>query len=136
MRRLLIVLTIGLIGTAALRAVADQRDRPARAQTMRMTATAYCDRGTTRSGVRTRTGIVAADPRLLPVGSVLRIVDGATTGIYTVMDTGAAVKGRRIDIFVPNCGEAKAFGVRRVVLRVLRLGWDPKASASEADDGR
>jgi 3D (Asp-Asp-Asp) domain-containing protein len=131
MRSLLIVVAIGLFGTAAVDAESALRDHLGRAQTMRMIATAYCDHGTTRSGVRTRTGIVAADPRLLPVGTVLRIVDGATTGIYTVMDTGAAVKGRKIDIFVPNCGEAKAFGHRQVRLRVLRLGWDPKASATE-----
>lgn len=128
-------LATGLIVTAALGADELQRNPPARAQTMRMTATAYCDHGKTQSGVRTRTGIVAADPRLLPVGSVLRIIDGATTGIYTVMDTGGAIKGRRIDIFVPSCTDAKAFGHRRVLLRVLRLGWDPKASATE-DDGR
>jgi len=32
-----------------------------------VTATAYCDRGTTRSGTKTRTGIVAADLKVLPV---------------------------------------------------------------------
>lgn len=101
------------------------------AQTIRLTATAYCDHGTTRSGVRTRTGIVAADPRFLPVGSVIRIVDGATTGIYTVMDTGGAIKGRRLDIFIPDCRRAKAFGERAVHLRVLRRGWDPRDSATE-----
>jgi len=39
------------------------------------TATAYCNSGVTKSGVRTREGIVAGDPDLLPVGSVLRIVE-------------------------------------------------------------
>jgi 3D (Asp-Asp-Asp) domain-containing protein len=134
MRRLLVVIAIGLFGTAA--AGAAPQKPLSRALTMQMVATAYCDHGTTQSGVRTRTGIVAADPRLLPVGTVLRIVDGATAGIYTVLDTGSAVKGRTIDIFVPSCTDARAFGRRRVLLRVLRLGWDPKASAVETDGGR
>src|SRR3954468_23089852 len=79
---------------------------------MRVTATAYCDHGTTQSGTKTRPGIVAADPRVLPVGSVLRILDGPHAGVYTVMDTGSAVKGRRIDIFMPSCANAEQFGER------------------------
>jgi len=99
--------------------------------TLRVAATAYCQHGTTQSGTRARTGIVAADPLVLPVGSVLR-VDGVAdglAGIYTVMDTGSAVKGSHIDIFVPDCGRAQQFGARSVIVHVLRRGWDPKASA-------
>jgi len=92
---------------------------------MRVEATAYCLDGRTQSGVRTRTGIVAADPRVLPVGSVIRILDGPTTGIYTVMDTGGTIKGRRIDIYVPSCARAKKFGRRKVSVIVVRRGWSP-----------
>ena len=53
----------------------------------------------------------------------------------TVMDTGSAVLGRRIDLFVANCHEARDFGLRRVVVRVLRLGWDPSASAPPTEPG-
>jgi|SRR5690242_16035207 3D (Asp-Asp-Asp) domain-containing protein len=94
-------------------------------------ATAYCQPGKTQSGVRVRTGIVAADPRFLPVGSVVRIVDGVASGIYTVMDTGARVKGHQIDIFIPDCARAQRFGEQRVRLRILRHGWNPKASADD-----
>ncbi|HZT75946.1 MAG TPA: 3D domain-containing protein [Vicinamibacterales bacterium] len=93
-------------------------------------ATAYCQPGKTQSGTKARTGIVAADPQVLPVGSVVRIVDGAASGVYTVMDTGADVKGRKIDIFIPDCGRAEKFGEQRVRLRIIRRGWNPKASAS------
>jgi 3D (Asp-Asp-Asp) domain-containing protein len=96
--------------------------------TMRVKATAYCQGGTTKSGAPARTGIVAADPAVLPVGSVLRILDGPSAGIYTVMDTGAAVKGRTIDIFIPDCRRALKFGRQSVRVRVLRRGWDPKAT--------
>jgi 3D (Asp-Asp-Asp) domain-containing protein len=99
---------------------------------MRVTATAYCQHGTTKSGTRARTGIVAADPRVLPVGTVLRIIDGAVSGIYTVMDTGSAVKGRRIDIFIPDCASAERFGEKSLRVRILRLGWNPKATPSDS----
>lgn len=93
---------------------------------MKVTATAYCDGGRTKSGTKARTGIVAADPSVLPVGTVLRILDGPHSGVYTVMDTGAAVKGRRIDIFMPECSRAEAFGERTLRVRVIRRGWNPK----------
>jgi len=96
----------------------------------RFTATAYCDSGITKSGVRTREGIVAADPDHLPVGSIVRIIEAGDRryeGVYTVMDTGGLVQGHRIDVYVPDCDEAKAFGVRPVRVIVVRLGWDPQA---------
>ncbi len=95
---------------------------------MRVTATAYCQSGRTQAGVRARTGIVAADPRVLPVGSIVKILDGPRPGIYTVMDTGADIKGRRIDIYIPSCARAKTFGRRAVSVVVMRRGWEPTAS--------
>jgi len=104
--------------------------------TMRVRATAYCQSGTTKSGLRTRTGVVAADPRILPVGSVLRIIEGVTAGVYTVLDTGAAVKGRKIDIFIPNCRSARRFGAQTLRVRVLRRGWDPKSAPDVVTEWR
>src|SRR5262249_52736772 len=102
-----------------------------------LTATAYCQSGTTAAGTRTHTGIVAADPRVLPVGSVLRILaPEAFAGIYTVMDTGARIKGRDLDIFVPSCTRAVEFGRRPVRARILRRGWDPKDSQQSTANGR
>lgn len=96
--------------------------------TLRVKATAYCQHGTTKSGTRARTGIVAADPAVLPVGTVLQLLDSAYSGVYTVMDTGSAVKGRHIDIFIPDCAAAEEFGERSVRVRVIRHGWNPKAT--------
>jgi hypothetical protein len=39
------------------------------------------------------------------------------------------VQGREIDIYMWNCGEALDFGRRSIAINVLRLGWNPKASA-------
>jgi|WetSurMetagenome_2_1015567.scaffolds.fasta_scaffold44597_3 osmotically-inducible protein OsmY len=99
------------------------------------TATAYCDRGITKSGVPARQGVAAADPDVLPVGSVIRVSLGQSghQGIYTVMDTGGKIVGRRIDLYIGNCDEARLFGLRRAVVRVLRLGWNPGASAPPLD---
>jgi len=97
---------------------------------MRVRATAYCQRGTTKAGVPARAGIIAADPRVFPVGSILRIVDGPHAGVYTVMDTGAAVKGRTIDIFMPDCRRARKFGAQTLRVRVVRRGWEPDAAAT------
>ena len=44
------------------------------------------------------------------------------------MDTGPAVQGRHIDIYIWNCNEALTLGRRAAVINVLRLGWNPKAS--------
>lgn len=86
-------------------------------------ATAYCDTGFTASGVWVREGIVAADPRVLPLGSLIDIeVDGESLERYEVMDTGGKVKGYIIDIWLPSCDEAVAFGRRKVRVRVRRKG--------------
>jgi 3D (Asp-Asp-Asp) domain-containing protein len=104
---------------------------PAPGIRLRFTATGYCRGTTTASGVNVRSGIVAADPDLLPVGSVVEIdkLTDKYNGIYTVMDTGPKVHGRHLDIYLWNCDEAVQLGRRQMMITVLRLGWNPKASS-------
>ena len=83
------------------------------------TATAYCLKGRTAMGHGVRRGIIAADPRVLRLGSRVILGAGAYTGQYMVSDTGGAVKGRRIDIWVPSCSEARRFGRRNVAVSLL-----------------
>ncbi len=106
---------------------------PLPGRTVLVVATAYCQHGKTQSGTSARSGIVAADPAVIPVGSVVRIIEGAVSGIYTVMDTGADIKGRRIDIFIPDCARAARFGTQRLRIRILRHGWNPKASTDDQE---
>ena len=103
---------------------------------LRFTATAYCKGTTTASGVNVRHGIAAADPTLLPVGSVIRVdkLGDRYNGIYTVMDTGPKVQGRHVDIYLWSCYEALELGRRPIALTVLRLGWSPQASAPSLID--
>lgn len=82
-------------------------------------ATAYCLKGRTASGGGVRRGIVAADPRVLPLGTKIYMDAGPYSGTYVVADTGGAVKGRILDVWVPNVAEARKFGRRKVTVRVL-----------------
>ena len=110
--------------------------RPDPGSQMRFTATAYCKGTTTASGVNVRNGIAAADPDLLPIGSVIRIdeLGEKYDGIYTVMDTGPKVQGRHVDVYLWSCNEALQVGRRPMKLTVLRLGWNPKHSSPRLVD--
>ena len=103
---------------------------PAPGARLRFTATAYCKGTTTASGVNVRTGIAAADPDLLPVGSVVQVdrLGDQYNGIYTIMDTGPRVHGRHVDIYMWSCNEALALGRKSIQITVLRMGWNPRAS--------
>ncbi|MBC8088431.1 MAG: 3D domain-containing protein [Phycisphaerae bacterium] len=81
--------------------------------------TAYCLRGTTRSGTPVREGIVAADPRVFPLNSEidLRIGD-RPLGLFKVEDTGLLIKGRKIDLWLSDCAEARTFGRKRGIATI------------------
>jgi len=89
---------------------------------LRMTATAYCLRGITDAGTRVRPGTVAADPRVIPLGSTIHVrgMKGVRNGRYTVLDTGRGIKRREIDVFLPSCAAARRFGRQVVQVRLLR----------------
>ncbi|MCC7123604.1 MAG: 3D domain-containing protein [Acidobacteria bacterium] len=111
--------------------IAEATGLPQAGAQLTFTATAYCKGETTASGVVVRTGVAAADPALLPVGTVVRIdlPNSRYSGVWTIMDTGPAVQGRIVDLYLWSCKEALAFGRRPVRLTVLRLGWNPQMSA-------
>jgi 3D (Asp-Asp-Asp) domain-containing protein len=85
-------------------------------------ATAYSLKGRTASGRMVSKGLIAADPRVLPLGSRVKLEAGNYSGEYVVADTGGMVKGRRIDIWTPSSKEAMRFGRKTVKLTVLSLG--------------
>jgi len=114
----------------------EDRAEPGPGARLRFVATAYCTGEVTASGLPPRTGIAAADPEVLPSGSVVQISTHGRRydGVYTIMDSGLIVKGRRIDIYTRNCEEAIRFGRQSVQLFVLRLGWNPAASGQSLLD--
>ena len=92
------------------------------AAAQKFTATAYALYGRTASGARVRRGVIAADRRVLPLGTRVRLEAGGYSGEYVVADTGGAVRGRLIDIWVPTTREAMRFGRRAVKLTILSYG--------------
>jgi 3D (Asp-Asp-Asp) domain-containing protein len=90
-------------------------------------ATAYSLPGRTASGRPVAKGIIAADTRVLPMGTRVRLDAGPYSGEYVVADAGSAVKGRKIDVWVPTYREACRFGRRNVKLTVLSYGAKKKA---------
>ena len=88
-------------------------------ETKSFRATAYCLRGRTASGGSVRRGIVAADTRVLPLGTRIQVSAGQYSGTYTVTDTGGAIRGRILDFWVPSCSEAMRFGRRTVMVSVV-----------------
>jgi 3D (Asp-Asp-Asp) domain-containing protein len=101
-------------------------------------ATAYCKGQTTASGVAVQAGIAAADPDLLPEGTVVQVsgVPERYLGVYTVLDTGPKVRGRHVDLYMWSCHEALEFGRRPITLTILRLGWHPKNTAPALGPGK
>ncbi len=85
-------------------------------------ATAYCTGVVTAAGTRVREGVVAADPSVLPLGTVIRLsgLTGHYNRVYTVLDTGRSVQGHRIDVYVDDCHEAVRFGRRSALVSVVR----------------
>lgn len=84
--------------------------------------TAYCSgcSGTTSTGLDLRSNpnqrVVAVDPRVIPLGSKIEIKG---MGTYTAADIGGAIKGRKIDIFMPSRSDALAWGRRNIQLRII-----------------
>ncbi|MCL2873763.1 MAG: 3D domain-containing protein [Defluviitaleaceae bacterium] len=72
--------------------------------------------GITASGMRVRPGIVAVDPRVIPLGTRL-YVEGY--GFAIAADTGGAIRGNKIDLFFETVADALAFGRRDLIVHVL-----------------
>jgi len=87
-------------------------------------ATAYCDSGITKSGVQTSPGVAAADPSVLPLGSLIFLENSGYRGVFRILDTGRLVKGKIVDIYMTQYDDAVNFGRQPVKVMVLRYGDD------------
>lgn len=96
-----------------------------RHKVLTMHATAYdpsAGRGSratfrTATGRRAEFGVVAVDPRVIPLHSLLYI-EGY--GFAIAADRGSAIKGNRIDLCKDSRWEALQFGRRQVRVHILR----------------
>lgn len=75
------------------------------------------DYGITATGMRTARGVIAVDPRVIPLGTRL-YVEGYGPGIAA--DTGGAIKGNIIDVFFPTAEEVRNWGRRYVKVYILK----------------
>jgi 3D (Asp-Asp-Asp) domain-containing protein len=88
-------------------------------------ATAYSVEGLGASGKWSQPGTVAADRRILPLNTRIRVYGaGRYSGDYTVEDTGAKVDGHHIDVYMPSRTAAKKFGRQRIKVLILKYGDD------------
>ncbi|GHH98049.1 3D domain-containing protein [Neobacillus kokaensis] len=84
--------------------------------------TAYCEgcSGTTATGIDLRANpnkkVIAVDPSVIPLGSKV-YVEGFGEAIAG--DTGGAIKGNRIDVFIPSEDDANEFGVQHLKVTIL-----------------
>lgn len=86
-----------------------------------MVATAYSPEepgltDTTASGLKAQRGVVAVDPRVIPLGTRVH-VEGYGNAIAA--DTGSAIKGMRIDLCFDTLAECNAYGRRTVRVTIL-----------------
>lgn len=105
-------------------ALASRAGTARRFRLMTMTATAYCPNrccgsalGRTATGRKAEYGIVAVDPRVIPLGTALYV---DRYGFAIAADTGGKIKGARIDLCFPTHREALRFGRRTVKVLVIR----------------
>ncbi|HVJ50727.1 ubiquitin-like domain-containing protein [Desulfitobacterium sp.] len=78
-------------------------------------ASAYSSGSVTATGDDVHYGIVAVDPRVIPLGSSL-YVEGYGDGV--ALDTGGAIKGNRLDLYMNSEEAANSWGVRSVVVYI------------------
>ena len=72
-----------------------------------------------------RPGVIAVDPRVIPLGSRVMIkYPGGKTQFAVAEDTGGAIKGRRIDVAMWTVKEAERFGIKPVKVYILETPSD------------
>ena len=86
------------------------------APTIPFVATAYCLKGLTRTGTPVGEGVIAVDPRIIPLHSIITIKHE----VYVAEDIGSAIKGYRIDIWMRSCRAAILWGRRKVDVQLLK----------------
>lgn len=85
-------------------------------ESMVLEATAYTHTGNpTRTGVMPSRGMVAVDPKVIPLGSKV-YVEGY--GWATATDTGGDIQGNRIDLFMETEAECWEFGRKNLKIVV------------------
>lgn len=84
-----------------------------------VTATGYDVRGSIYvDGMR----VIAVDPRVIPLYSIVEVSTPYETFKAIALDTGGAIKGHKVDILVADKQTAYGLGRHTVYIKVLRYG--------------
>lgn len=110
--------------TAKPTPVSASKDKVVKEFTVSSTAyTAYCKgcSGITRTGINLKKNpgakVIAVDPKVIPLGTKVW-VEGY--GYAVAGDTGGAIKGKKIDVFIPDRNKALKWGRKNVKIKILK----------------
>lgn len=108
--------------------ISDNNEVQVQGRVLDIVATAYApgahDNGKwgnkTHLGTQVRPGVIAVDPKVIPLGTRVYVEFADGRGINAVAeDTGGAIKGNRIDIAMWTVAEAYDFGKQKVKVHIL-----------------
>lgn len=106
-----------LLGAGGSALAQPQEPQEPEAYRLKVDAVAYYLPGKTALGVPVRKGVVAVDPKLIPLGTKLHVPG---YGPSLAADVGYAIKGRIIDLWFPTTAQARAWGRQTVTITVYR----------------
>ncbi|AYC30860.1 DUF348 domain-containing protein [Paenisporosarcina cavernae] len=113
------------VGTKVMTASVSRSNAPSTGRTVTVSSTAYtayCNgcSGVTATGINLRANpdlkVIAVDPSVIPLGSKVW-VEGY--GYAIAGDTGGAIKGHKIDLFMPTTSQALSYGRKTVTVKIL-----------------
>ena len=81
-------------------------------------STSYCQGSVTATGTQARWGVIAVDPNVIPFGTKVYIPQ--FDKVFIAEDTGGAIKGNKIDIFMENSDDAINWGRRNIDIYILK----------------
>ena len=119
-----LVLLLGCTGTVIapvmfpVEVLQEKQEPEPEPETIIFEATAYTWTGCrTATGVWPSRGTIATDPRVIPLGTELYI-EGY--GPAVAADTGGAIQGQRIDLYMDTKHECLQWGRRKVEVQIRR----------------
>lgn len=78
--------------------------------------------GITATGIKAKKGIIAVDPKVIPLHTRVYVkIEGSTPdyGYAIAADVGGAIKGNKIDLYYDSQDYVNRFGVKRVKVYIL-----------------
>jgi len=112
-----VALVVSVVGTGPAAGAGTATVAGVRSYNLKVDAVAYHLPGRTALGVPVGKGVVAVDPKLIPLGTRMHVPG---YGASIAADVGTAIKGRIIDLWMPTNAAARRWGRRTVTITVYR----------------